>query len=67
MPPAFVSLFLLTLVALTARRRRTWKPAGSVGYGRLGTPLNPLAVLWTGFELVNSCRPRNILAPAGAP
>ncbi|MFF2073386.1 APC family permease [Kitasatospora sp. NPDC058162] len=63
----FVPFFLLTVVALTARLRGTWKPAGAIGYGRLGTPLNVLAVLWTGFEVVNICWPRAILAPAGAP
>ncbi len=63
----FVPFFLLTLVALTARLRGTWKPSGAFGLGRLGTPLNVLAVLWTGFELVNICWPRAVLAPAGAP
>ncbi|SEK95011.1 APC family permease [Streptacidiphilus jiangxiensis] len=63
----FVPFFLLTVVALVARLRGTWKPAGAVGYGRLGTPLNLLAVVWTGFEVVNICWPRSILAPVGAP
>ncbi|MEZ0067049.1 amino acid transporter [Streptacidiphilus sp. MAP12-20] len=63
----FVPFFLLSVVALVARVRGTWQPAGAVRYGRLGTPLNALAVLWTGFEVVNICWPRSILAPAGAP
>ncbi|MEY9873551.1 amino acid transporter [Streptacidiphilus sp. MAP12-33] len=63
----FVPFFLLTLVALVARLRGVWKPAGAVRYGRLGTPVNLLAVLWTGFEVVNICWPRSILAPVGAP
>ncbi|MBF9071252.1 APC family permease [Streptacidiphilus fuscans] len=63
----FVPFFLLTVVALVARVRRTWAPSGVVRYGRLGTPLNALAVLWTGFEVVNICWPRAILAPVGAP
>ncbi|MFJ8433809.1 APC family permease [Kitasatospora sp. NPDC094019] len=63
----FVPFFLLTLVALVARLRGTWTPAGAVRYGRLGTPLNLLAVLWTGFEVVNICWPRAVLAPDGAP
>ncbi|MFB7380570.1 APC family permease [Kitasatospora purpeofusca] len=63
----FVPFFLLTLVALTARLRGRWTPAGAVRYGRLGTPLNLLAVLWTGFEVVNICWPRAVLSPAGAP
>ena len=63
----FVPFFLLTVVALIARVRRTWTPSGEVRYGRLGTPLNALAVLWTGFEVVNICWPRAILAPVGAP
>ena len=63
----FVPFFLLTVVALTARLRREWTPGGAVSYGRFGTALNLLAVLWTGFEVVNICWPRAILAPAGAP
>ncbi len=63
----FVPFFVLTLVALTARLRGRWTPAGAVRYGRLGTPLNLLAVLWTGFEVVNICWPRAVLSPAGAP
>ncbi|MFI8454590.1 APC family permease [Kitasatospora sp. NPDC085464] len=63
----FAPFFLICLVALAARLRGSWTPAGAVGYGRLGTPVNLLAVLWTGFELVNICWPRAALAPAGAP
>jgi amino acid transporter len=63
----FVPFFLLTLVSLIARVRGSWRPAGEVGYGRFGTLLNALAVLWTGFEVVNICWPRAILAPVGAP
>lgn len=63
----FAPFFLICLVALAARLRGSWTPAGAVGYGRLGTPVNLLAVLWTGFELVNICWPRAVLAPAGAP
>ncbi|MEV0189554.1 APC family permease [Kitasatospora purpeofusca] len=63
----FVPFFLLTAVALAARLRGRWTPAGAVRYGRLGTPLNLLAVLWTGFEVVNICWPRAVLSPAGAP
>ncbi|MEZ0089427.1 APC family permease [Streptacidiphilus sp. EB129] len=63
----FVPFFLLTLVSLIARVRGTWTPSGEVGYGRFGTLLNALAVLWTGLEVVNICWPRTILAPVGAP
>ncbi|GAA4993826.1 APC family permease [Kitasatospora paranensis] len=63
----FVPFFLLTAVSLTARLRGTWRPAGEVSYGRWGTPLNVLAVLWTGLEVVNICWPRAVLAPPGAP
>jgi amino acid transporter len=63
----FVPFFLLTLVALVARLRGGWKPSGEVSYGRFGTLLNALAVLWTGLEVVNICWPRAILAPVGAP
>ncbi|WP_441246822.1 APC family permease [Kitasatospora sp. McL0602] len=63
----FLPFFLLTLAALIARLRGTWRPAGEVSYGHWGTPLNALAVLWTGLEVVNICWPRTILAPPGAP
>ncbi|MFJ9844268.1 amino acid permease [Kitasatospora sp. NPDC101155] len=63
----FLPFFLLTAAALIARLRGTWKPAGLVSFGRWGTPLNALAVLWTGLEVVNICWPRTILAPPGAP
>ncbi|MFC9326144.1 APC family permease [Kitasatospora sp. NPDC057015] len=63
----FLPFFLLCLAALTARLRGTWTPAGEVSYGRAGTLLNALAVLWTGLEVVNICWPRTILAPPGAP
>ncbi|WP_280695818.1 amino acid permease [Kitasatospora sp. GP82] len=59
--------FLLTLASLIARLRGGWRPAGQVSFGRWGTPLNALAVLWTGLEVVNICWPRTILAPPGAP
>ncbi|MDH6119860.1 APC family permease [Kitasatospora sp. GAS204B] len=63
----FLPFFLLTLAALIARVRGSWRPAGQVGYGRFGTALNALAVLWTGGEVLNICWPRTILAPPGAP
>ncbi|WP_329494280.1 APC family permease [Kitasatospora herbaricolor] len=63
----FAPFFLLCLAALIARLRGTWAPAGQVSYGRAGTLLNALAVLWTGLEVVNICWPRTILAPPGAP
>lgn len=63
----FAPFFLLCLAALIARLRGTWTPAGEVSYGRAGTLLNALAVLWTGLEVVNICWPRTVLAPPGAP
>jgi len=63
----FLPFFLLCVAALIARLRGTWHPEGAVSYGRWGTPLNVLAVLWTGLEVVNICWPRAILAPPGAP
>lgn len=63
----FLPFFLLSLAALIARLRGTWRPAGAVSYGRWGTPLNVLAVLWTGLEVLNICWPRAVLAPPGAP
>ncbi|WP_457030534.1 APC family permease [Kitasatospora sp. P5_F3] len=63
----FLPFFLLSVAALTARLRGTWRPAGAVSLGRWGTPVNLLAVLWTGFEVVNICWPRAVLVPPGAP
>ncbi|WP_274563418.1 APC family permease [Streptomyces spiramyceticus] len=71
----FLPFFLTSLAALVARLRGTWVPAGAVTsaaaaagrQGKKGTCLNVLAVLWTGFEVVNVCWPRAILAPPGAP
>ncbi|PYC79495.1 amino acid permease [Streptomyces tateyamensis] len=63
----FLPFFLLTVVSLTARLRGTWRPSGPVRYGRAGTAINALAVVWTGLEVVNICWPRTILAPPGAP
>ncbi|MFI9326625.1 APC family permease [Kitasatospora sp. NPDC052868] len=63
----FLPFFLLSVAALAARLRGTWRPSGEVSYGRAGTVVNALAVLWTGLEVVNICWPRAILAPPGAP
>ncbi|MGW6915175.1 APC family permease [Kitasatospora sp. NPDC054939] len=63
----FLPFFLLSLAALVARLRGRWRPSGPVSYGRAGTVVNALAVLWTGLEVVNICWPRTILAPPGAP
>ncbi|MFJ9419292.1 APC family permease [Streptomyces sp. NPDC101227] len=63
----FLPFFLTALAALIARVRGTWVPAGHIRQGAKGTFLNVLAVLWTGFEVVNVCWPREILAPPGAP
>ncbi|MFJ8042385.1 APC family permease [Kitasatospora sp. NPDC096147] len=63
----FLPFFLLCLTALIARLRGTWRPAGAFSLGRWGTPVNLLAVLWTGFEVANICWPRALLAPPGAP
>ncbi|MFJ9448049.1 APC family permease [Kitasatospora sp. NPDC101235] len=63
----FLPFFLLTAVALAARLRGRWQPAGAVSFGRFGTVLNALAVAWTGLEVVNICWPRSVLAPPGAP
>ncbi|MFI6843071.1 hypothetical protein OG535_09735 [Kitasatospora sp. NBC_00085] len=63
----FLPFCLLSLAALLARLRGAWRPPGAVSYGRAGTVINALAVLWTGLEVVNICWPRTILAPPGAP
>ncbi|MFE2426993.1 APC family permease [Streptomyces sp. NPDC059373] len=59
----FLPFFLTPLAALIARLRGTWQGRN----GDKGTVLNVLAVLWAGFELVNVCWPRVLLAPPGAP
>jgi amino acid transporter len=63
----YVAFLLIALAALIARVRGTWRPAGSVRLGRLGTPVNALAVAWLAFETVNIAWPREQLAPPGAP
>ncbi|MGW1005278.1 APC family permease [Streptomyces sp. NPDC002520] len=63
----FVPFFLVSAAALIARLRGTWVPSGAIRLGRWGTALNVLAVLWAGFEVVNVCWPRALLAPPGAP
>ncbi|MFG2882729.1 APC family permease [Streptomyces sp. NPDC048297] len=63
----FVPFFLTSLAALIARLRVTWRPSGHIRQGRKGTVVNVLATLWTGFEVVNVCWPRAVMAPPGAP
>ncbi|MGW0732343.1 APC family permease [Streptomyces sp. NPDC002851] len=63
----FLPFFLVSLAALIARLRGSWIPSGHIQQGKRGTFLNVLAVLWTAFEVVNVCWPREILAPPGAP
>jgi amino acid transporter len=63
----YVAFLLIALAALIARLRGTWKPAGPIRLGRLGTIVNVLAVAWLSFETVNIAWPRESLAPLGAP
>ncbi len=63
----YLSFTLIATAALIARLRGTWTPAGEVRLGRLGTPVNALAVGWLVFETVNIAWPRASLAPVGAP
>lgn len=63
----FLPFFMVAVAALIARMRGSWVPSGHIQQGRKGTVLNALAVLWTGFEVINVCWPRTILAPPGAP
>ncbi len=63
----YVAFLLVALAALIARLRGTWKPAGRLRLGRLGTVMNVLAVLWLAFETINIAWPRTSLAPADAP
>lgn len=63
----YVAFLLVALAALIARVRGTWRPAGGVKLGRLGLPINVLAVAWLLFETVNIAWPRESLAPPDAP
>ena len=63
----YVAFLLVALAALIARLRGTWKPAGRLRLGRVGTIVNVLAVLWLVFETINIAWPRASLAPPGAP
>ena len=63
----YATFLLIATAALVARVRGTWRPAGHVQLGRLGTAINALAVAWLAFELVNIAWPREVLAPVGAP
>jgi amino acid transporter len=63
----YVAFLLIAVAALTARVRRTWRPAGHVQLGRIGVVVNVLAVGWLVFETLNIAWPRASLAPPGAP
>jgi amino acid transporter len=63
----YVAFLLVAVAALTARVRKTWRPAGRVRLGRAGLVLNVLAVAWLAFETVNIAWPRASIAPPGAP
>lgn len=63
----YVAFLLVAVAALTARVRRTWRPAGRVRLGSAGLVLNVLAVAWLAFETANIAWPRESIAPPGAP
>jgi amino acid transporter len=63
----YVSFLMTALAALISRLRGTWRPAGAIRLGRVGTVANALAVGWLAFETVNVAWPRETLAPPGAP
>ena len=63
----YLSFLLTAVAALVARLRGRWRPAAHVQLGRLGMPVNVLAVAWLAFETVNIAWPRTSLAPPGAP
>ena len=63
----YLSFLLTAVAALVARLRGAWRPAAHVQLGRLGMPVNVLAVAWLAFETVNIAWPRTSLAPPGAP
>ena len=63
----YVSFLLTSVAALIARVRGTWVPRGLVQTGRLGLPINAIAVAWLAFETVNIAWPRRSLAPLDAP
>jgi amino acid transporter len=59
----YVSFLMAALAALISRLRGTWRPAGAIWLGRVGTVANALAVGWLAFETVNVAWPRETLAP----
>ena len=63
----YVAFLLLTIGALVARLRKTWRPSGHVQLGTAGLVVNVLAVAWLTFETVNIAWPRASIAPPGAP
>jgi len=63
----YVAFLLVAVAALAARLSGRWTPSGSVRLGRIGLPLNVLAVAWLAFETANVAWPRSVLAPPGAP
>jgi amino acid transporter len=63
----YLSFLLTAVAALIARLRGRWRPAAHVQLGRLGTPVNALAVAWLAFETANIAWPRPSLSPPGAP
>jgi amino acid transporter len=63
----YLAFLLVAVAALTARVRKTWRPAGRVKLGRAGLVLNILAVAWLAFETANIAWPRESIAPPGAP
>jgi amino acid transporter len=63
----YVAFLLVAVAALSARVRKTWRPAGRVQLGPAGLVLNVLAVLWLAFQTANIAWPRESIAPPGAP
>ncbi|WP_051940448.1 APC family permease [Phaeacidiphilus oryzae] len=56
----YLAYLLVTLPMLVSRLRGTWHPApGRFTLGRLGLPINILAVLWGAGMIVNLAWPRN--------
>lgn len=63
----YLAFLLVAVAALTARVRKTWRPAGHVQLGSAGLFINVLAVAWLTFETANIAWPRTSIAPPDAP
>ncbi len=54
----YICFFLVCAAALFARATGRWRPAGPFSLGRLGLPINVVAVVWLAVEGLNIAWPR---------